>query len=254
MLFRATHDDVELGSEFQVHYRPGSAGANESVLMPVNMRRATETAMANLKAAVGDLDTYVMNKLGYKTKTDLFDAFMALQVDTVAAMIYNLESNNRGVIIADQTGVGKGRQAAAMIRYALMNNMVPVFVTAKANLFTDMYDDMLDIGEASGVPFIFNDDGGFVVDREGGPNKYKTKPAARKAAFAQMKQGKMPAGANMLMLTYSQANQTENTQRQALEAMKEGDKKPLFIFDESHNIAGDRLKYYPKKKEMLPLV
>lgn len=50
------------------------------------------------------------------------------------------------VIIADQTGVGKGRIAASIIRYALLNNKKVMFFTEKNTLFSDMVRDLEGIG------------------------------------------------------------------------------------------------------------
>ena len=41
----------------------------------------------------------------------------------------------------DQTGIGKGRQAAAMIRYGLLSGYLPIFFTDRYTLFSDMYRD-----------------------------------------------------------------------------------------------------------------
>ena len=60
----------------------------------------------------------------------------------------------QGIIIADQTGIGKGRQAAAVIRHAVMNDYIPVFFTKKPDLFTDMYRDLKAIGFENIRPFI----------------------------------------------------------------------------------------------------
>jgi len=38
----------------------------------------------------------------------------------------------KGFIIGDQTGIGKGRVVAAMIKYALVNDKIPIFVTEEA--------------------------------------------------------------------------------------------------------------------------
>ncbi|MHC4301094.1 MAG: strawberry notch C-terminal domain-containing protein, partial [Planctomycetota bacterium] len=245
-----TQPNVTVGSEYQTAYMTGSSGFNEDVLIPVNMASAVEATLTRLNAAVGDSDAYLQQKLGYKSKKALHKAFMALQVDAVASAINTIETSGRGTIIADQTGVGKGRQAAAMIRYALRNDMVPVFVTVTPNLFTDMYDDLLDIDETGVKPYIFNDEGGFITDREGGPNKFRSTAKVRREGQAALKAGKMPTGANTLMLTYSQTNNYNAAQRDMLEGLKKSGKKVLYIFDEAHTIAGDRQKWNSKAKEM----
>ncbi len=70
--------------------------------------------------------------------------------------IYNIEARGQGMIIGDQTGIGKGRVAAAMIRYAVVQGHKPVFLTEKANLFSDIYRDLSAIGSAHFKPFIVN--------------------------------------------------------------------------------------------------
>ncbi|MBP7235963.1 MAG: strawberry notch family protein, partial [Bifidobacterium sp.] len=51
-----------------------------------------------------------------------------------------------GFVLGDQTGIGKGRVVASMIRYAYLNGKVPVFITEKQGLYADMYRDLMDIG------------------------------------------------------------------------------------------------------------
>lgn len=42
------------------------------------------------------------------------------KIDGVALAIYNIKARGQSVIIGDQTGIGKGRQAAATIRYGML--------------------------------------------------------------------------------------------------------------------------------------
>jgi hypothetical protein len=111
------------------------------------MRRATEEALA--KVAKGrSVEEYVASKLGMKPDfkgPDGREYFAAEQVDALALALHNLEKGS-GFIIGDQTGIGKGRVNAAIIRYALHNNLTPIFVTEKPNLYGDMYRDLKDVG------------------------------------------------------------------------------------------------------------
>ena len=88
-----------------------------------------------LKKEVGDIDQYVAEKLGYKSIPEMQAGLAGQQIDGVAAGIYNAE-RGKAVIVADTTGQGKGRQAAAMIRYALQQGKTPIFFTEKANLLS----------------------------------------------------------------------------------------------------------------------
>lgn len=224
------------GSEYQTEYLSRSTGFNEAVLTPSNMTEATSDFLDDLEAKVGSVDAYVAEKLGYDSVENLHESFMGLQVDAVAAAINNIEGG-KGTIIADQTGVGKGRQAAAILRYAKRVGKTPVFVTVKDNLFSDMYGDLLDIGSDDFKPFIMNTDG---VVKHNGKILFKNKSAKqRKMALQQMmSSGKLPGDSNALFLTYSQINK-QNDQRLALSAVADN---AIFVLDESHNVAGEREK------------
>ena len=245
--------DVLLGSEFQTAYVSRSKGYNDEILVPINMKQALEDALDQLEKNIGmGVDEYVLKKLQYKSLEEMFSSetkitgFMGLQIDAIAAAIYNFEEKGKGMVIADQTGVGKGRQAAAMIRYALLNGMTPVFVTAKENLYTDMYDDLLDIGQTGMEPFIFTNNVG-ITDRNIATSFRKKKKllhkmtsGIRNAGFKALERGSMPIGTNMIFMTYSQINRVGN-QRNALTGLKESSSiKPMFILDESHLAAGVR--------------
>jgi hypothetical protein len=89
--------------------------------VPDSMAFETRKAILDIKAEVGgDIDNFVRHRLKYPTKTALCKVLSAEQIDAVAMAIYNIEARGQGMIIGDQTGIGKGRVAAAMIRYAVM--------------------------------------------------------------------------------------------------------------------------------------
>jgi hypothetical protein len=229
-------------SEFQTPYNAKSKGKNDAVLTPNNMALPLEQALTDLENEVGDLDTYVQEKLGYDTVAEMHESFMGLQVDAVAAAIYNIE-NNKGIIIADQTGVGKGRQAAAIIRYARRVGKTPVFMSVTPNLFSDMYGDLQDIGDFDVKPFIVNSAERItykereVYKSEGG-KRHKSQLQAMAAT------GKMPGDADTLFLTYSQI-QKDNLQRQVMSKMAEN---AIFVLDEAHNVSGNRSTSIPASK------
>ncbi|MDI9872755.1 strawberry notch-like NTP hydrolase domain-containing protein, partial [Flectobacillus roseus] len=145
--------DIALGMKYPVL----SQGQSLDVDTPDSMAFEINQALQNLKQAIGgDVDTFVQGRLKYLTKAALYKALSAEQIDATALAIYNIEAKNQGIIIADQTGIGKGRIAAAMIRYATKQGYRPVFITEKPNLFSDLYRDMDDIGSKSLNPFIVN--------------------------------------------------------------------------------------------------
>ncbi|MCB1177370.1 MAG: strawberry notch family protein, partial [Leptospiraceae bacterium] len=51
----------------------------------------------------------------------------------------------KSLILADQTGVGKGRVVASVIRWALLHGHKAIFMTYKDTLWFDMIRDLDDI-------------------------------------------------------------------------------------------------------------
>lgn len=225
-----------VGSGFQTPYPAQSTGKNEEILTPNNMADPLKSYLSELDARIDGVDGYVMEKLGYDSIDALHKAFMGLQVDSIAAFIDNDERLTKGIIIADQTGVGKGRQAAGIIRYAIKNGKTPIFITEQANLFTDMYSDLHDIGSDNVVPFIMNANG-FVKSPKDGSRLFYYGATKRKGMIEDIiNDGVLPSGTNALFMTYSQIT-GQGYKRNVLEAL--GD-DVIFVLDEAHNMAGDQ--------------
>lgn len=221
------------GNEFQTPYVPRSARKDEGVLIPSNMAQPTQDALNRLEDAVGDIDEFARKELGYESTEALHKALMGLQVDSVATAIYQIKQG-KAAVIADQTGIGKGRQAASIIRWAARNGMTPVFVSVKPSLFTDMYGDLADIGTHDVAPFILNSTEW--VSGADGEKLFTNKPSTHRSAIQSIvDDAALPQGRNALFMTYSQIN-TANLQRQALMALAPN---AVFVLDESHNAAGD---------------
>ena len=131
-------------TEGQVTYQPKSGANSVGTLVPGGMAQSIRESLDKVEAQVGNIDEYVAKELGF-TKAELFNNFSAEQIDSLALSIFNADAG-QGFIIGDQTGVGKGRVVAAMIKYALKNDRIPIFVTQFPNLFSDMIRDLDDIG------------------------------------------------------------------------------------------------------------
>jgi len=135
-------------------------------VVPAAMRYDMHKALETLDRRVNGVDEYVAEKLGYiKTNCTLderkeglkclCDAFSAEQVDAIALAIYNIEEKGQGIIEGDQTGIGKGRVAAGLLRYAMQVGSKPIFITKSPNLFSDIYRDFVNIGSDDAVPLMF---------------------------------------------------------------------------------------------------
>jgi hypothetical protein len=135
-------------TKLQVPYVPTSKGRPMNTLAPRYMAEAVRNYLENLQEQIGDLDEFVRDRLGYKTKEGLYGAMGAEQIEGVALAIDAIERGTGGFVIGHQTGVGKGRMVAAIMRYAKNQGLVPIFLTADDGLFSSMYRDMQDIEEA----------------------------------------------------------------------------------------------------------
>ena len=125
-------------------------------VIPQQLVEDTTRALGKLKEALGgDVSGYVANRL-HMNMNELSGVLAAEQVDGVALAMYNIEKRSQSVIIGDQTGIGKGRQAAAMIRYGLLSGYLPIFFTDRYTLFSDMYRDCKALGIKDARPLIVN--------------------------------------------------------------------------------------------------
>jgi hypothetical protein len=139
----------------QVPYVPRSGGPRLETLIPRNMASAVQGALDDLEGRVGNLDEFVTQKLNYSSVEAMHGVLAAEQVDGVALGIDSIERGD-GALVGDQTGVGKGRQMAAMIRYAKETDRTPIFVTRDAGLYADMIRDLDDVGVTDFKPFLTN--------------------------------------------------------------------------------------------------
>lgn len=157
---------VGLGQE-KVSYRPKSKSITFQSQVPAEQAEAIENNLDK----IGDVDDFLTKELGYSSKDELFSHLSAEQIDGVALAINQMRAG-KGFIIGDMTGIGKGRQGAALIRWAINQGKTPIYFTQKAKLFTDNYRDMCDIGSKGLRPFIMssNDEAPIteiVVDKNG---------------------------------------------------------------------------------------
>jgi predicted RNA methylase len=226
------------GPELGIPYTPASQSCFVlNTVVPDSMGSETHTAIQSIKEAVGgDIDEYVRQRLKYKTKTDLCKALSAEQIDAVAMAVYNIEERGQGMIIGDQTGIGKGRIAASIIRYGVMKGLQPVFITEKANLFSDIYRDLAAIGLAHLVPFIVNGrESKTDIKDEDGNIVYQALPQAEQNKVFESK--RIPASFDFVVATYSQFN-SPDTKPVKPAFLRHVVEDNIIVMDEAHNSSG----------------
>ena len=245
----------------KVHYPNQSQSMTLNSMVPANQAEAIADNLDKL----GDVDQFLVDELGYSSKEELYSHLAAEQIDSVALAIHQMK-NGKAFIIGDMTGIGKGRQGAALIRWAVKQGKTPIYLTQKPTLFSDNYRDLVDIGSDDLVPFIMgsknkNSDPN-ITDAQGNIVHRVLPDAAKKAAYEQIRDtGKLPEGYDFLITSYSQlqngtkdfevGQNGEITQkdkkkggagsiagqlrRDAFERLAQGN---IIIMDESHTVGG----------------
>lgn len=237
---RALELELELmqGSGLGAPYLPASDSCVVlDTVVPDSMDYETHSAVKRIKEAVGNnIDEFVRQRLKFRSQVELCKALSAEQIDAVAMAIYNIEVRKQGMIIGDQTGIGKGRIAASMVRYAVNQGLQPIFITEKANLFSDLYRDLVAIGSSQLVPFIVNGkESKTDIKDEQGNIVYQAMPSTEQGRVFQDK--KVPKKFDFVLATYSQFNSPEKKPEKPsfLSAIASDN---IIIMDESHNSSG----------------
>lgn len=199
-------------TEEKLPYRPHNTAFRLESVAPAAMVEAMDKVLSQIEAQHGSIDEFVKTELGYDTIVETYQALAAEQMDSVAMAIYQMKQE-QALIIGDQTGVGKGRQMAALIRWAVQRGEKPVFITQKADLFSDIYRDLVDVGSGDLVPFIFNSDGA-MVDSKGNTVHKPLSSAEMAKVFAS---GALPEEYDFAVLTYSQVNTGDAVSQQEME-------------------------------------
>lgn len=237
-------------------YEPASKNPfSLQVVTPCNMGFEVQKALHEIQRVNGDIDTYVRVRLGYANNKALYQRLSAEQIDA-AAMAINQIERGEALIIGDQTGIGKGRVAASIVRYAVNQGKIPIFITEKSNLFSDIYRDLVDIGSESLTPFIFNTDSkAKIVDESGHvvhqPLSNDTQKGHLEGASA------LPRDFDFVATTYSQLSSDKLAIQEKEKFLGTNQKRrktfppqyktefiraiashAIFILDESHNAGG----------------
>ncbi len=224
------------GGTLEGPYSPSSKGTSLQTQVPDSMDFEMHQAVKRITEDVGgDMDNFVRHRLGYPTISSLHDSLSAEQIDAVGMSIYNIEALGQAMIIGDQTGIGKGRVAASMIRYANLQGVKPIFLTVGANLFSDIYRDLDAIGSAHLKPFIVNtresktdmkDEDGLVVYQA--PTSIEQNRVFETCDLT---------GYDYVIATYSQFNSVEKKPTKP-EFLKTIAQDSILIMDESHVASG----------------
>lgn len=219
-------------NDVRVPYEPLSEGMLLGTLIPRSMSSRIDQIKNLISKRVGNVDDFLVSELGYRDRQDLYSCLSAEQIDSVALGICQIKAG-KSLIVADQTGTGKGRQAAGLIRWCVLHKITPIFFTLKSSLFSDMHRDLMDIGSPDYRYFIMNPDKAGKIT-EGIEVVQETSDNQRKHVLSK---SVLPDVYDVVMTTYSQFRMKgKNNKKRLIEGLAS---KSVLIMDEAHAAAGD---------------
>jgi hypothetical protein len=221
----------------QVAYVPKSKGFSTQTLIPFNMASAAQQALERFEQQHGDIDEYLATRLGYGSVSELHQYFSAEQVDASALAISNIE-RGAGFITGDQTGIGKGRICASIMRYAQQQGKIALFITKDKPLYADMMRDVGDIGMRRFTPFIT--DSGTEIPLANGA-ALKTAGAAKLQAEMQAMIQRGNLGRySAVFTTYSQLQTVGKKEPLRRSFLRKMAPNAILILDEAHQAGGSK--------------
>jgi hypothetical protein len=239
-------------TDSQAVYVPKSESPGLGTLVPANMRSSIEQSLEHLEQRVGNIDHYVAKELGYAPE-DLGRYFGAEQVDALALAIDNLRSG-KGFIIGDQTGIGKGRVNAGIIRWAIANDYIPVFVTEKPNLYGDMYRDLTDVGIQDYLgrepKMVMTNSGESIgLDEDGKVRLTSAAPKEHNEMLGTIDGDNFRKKYDVAFTTYNQMQTVKQLETARRLFLRRVAPNSVLIFDESHNAGGQKVQTRGKEDE-----
>lgn len=245
---------VRADNSYQTPYIPLATASEPESMVPRNLLGPSQEALARLAQKIDEhgfasVEEYLADefcKVPGFTAEHIGKVFSVEQIDALALAIYNADEAGRGFVNGDMTGLGKGRVLAGLALHSASRALPVIFLTEKANLFSDFWRDISDICAGACdpkeifTPFIMNA-GADIKDFNNGNRRVF--PATAPADRAKMVEHEGPGairrnGYNIVFATYSQFNRQPAKSAKAawLPAASLG---ATLICDESHNAAGD---------------
>ncbi|QUY45520.1 strawberry notch C-terminal domain-containing protein [Acaryochloris marina] len=227
-------EDSDMAAEFNTAYVPRSKGRSPNTLIPTNMAVSAQQALDRFEQEHGDIDEFVMDRLGYDSKGQMYDVLYAEQIDSLA-LAFDQKDKGKIFLNGDQTGNGKGRFGAANIIDAQRQGYIPIFVTQKPNLYASMIQDLADIGRPGFSPFMTDSE--LDLHLEDGRTLRTSGLKDQENEMHRLTQIGL-GGYDAIFTSYNQLqtiSKKEPYRRQFLRALAS---RAVFIFDEAHEAGG----------------
>lgn len=221
-------------------YRPVSQVTQPTAMISSKVANEVRNAILRVKSQVGDIDDWVSNLLQID-KNELKNRLSSEQVDAVALAIQSLQQNT-GLIIADETGFGKGRILASVVHIGLNLGKRICFFTENKQLFSDFYRDLTAVSDKPIIPFILNQSGR-IYSQEGeliAKNLSAPKYNAIIDSKTDWEAGEVP----FIVTNYAQINKKSKNMSKDLNKNVQFIERLMgdncwYILDEAHNASGN---------------
>ncbi|MCY4445163.1 MAG: strawberry notch C-terminal domain-containing protein [Rhodobacteraceae bacterium] len=226
-------------NERQRLYKPLSTMNKSHTMIPKALETPTTKALTRVTIHIGkDIDGIVANWMGV-TKQKLRSQLLAEQVDAVA-MAQCAFNRNRGFLLADQTGIGKGRALAALALIAIRQGKKVIYFTENSEInIPDVWRDLKAVGALNQLkPMILASKPVVLSWQKESADLLTPKSPVRtlsaKKKNALFFSGRWPANHNIIFTNYSQFR-GKDTADSTTWAKTAVDKNTLVILDESQN-------------------
>jgi len=222
-------------NDFQTPYISASSpnGASE-VMVPRYLEGASREALDGLVRRHGDITAFVAGQL--MMNTDYLQSIAGPeQIDAVAQEI-DTRLRGKSVVIADENGVGKGRQLSLMIVWSALRNEPTLFMTKNEKLFSDIFRDLRAISREHLINPIILNDSGSVYDHLTGEAIFSS--PHREITAGIIESGVIPEEINLIMASYTQINKKPE-QSAKTRWLIDNSSSCRLIADEAHEAAGE---------------
>jgi len=216
----------------QVPYASASHAGKPRTMVPKELEGPTRQALDRIVSNFGDVDDRVAVECGFP-RDQLGERLSPEQVDAVALAIH-AEERDRAFLVADNTGVGKGRTLMALAKRAVLQGRKVFVLTEKDSNLSDLQRDVAHIGALDVIkPAVMNRDVSLIDERTGEP--FETADSG--VLLDAVRRGVWPEGVQVIFSTYSQFNKAkEDSERSAwIHSAIDGD--VVVLADEVHNAA-----------------
>lgn len=232
------YDGLHVINPNQVSYLSSTKEKCNSAI-PSSLWQSTMKALDDLNNDILDVKRFLQDKMSWNAEK-LESYLSPEQQDVLALMINNFDNGKnayeRGFLLGDTTGFGKGRPLMAYAAYSKRNGVFPIIFTIQENLFSNLWADIQDMNLENDFkrPFPINA-GAVISDTRSLDNKklfQKIKPAQMKEIIAS---GDIPDEFGIIFITYSTLNQLDSQRMEFFRNLMHK-KDTTIILDESQAI------------------